>query len=147
MICRTFVFWLAGIFFFHACSSQSAPSVDEEIRAVESGLTLPLVEAEKPLQTYSIFERMDTLNVPGVSVAFVQGGQLKWAKGYGVANTETGSRVDENTLFQAGSISKPIAALAALKLVEEGKISLDEDVNPYLKGWQIPKSPSWSKRK
>ncbi|MBK6281427.1 MAG: serine hydrolase, partial [Draconibacterium sp.] len=60
-------------------------------------------------------------------------GKIRWAKGYGIANINDSSEVKTNTLFQAGSISKPIAALAALKLVQEGKIDLDEDVNTYLK--------------
>jgi len=95
------------------------------------------VAAGDSLVTYSIGERMERYKVPGVSVAVVREGKLRWAKGYGIANTSTGSKVDEQTLFQAGSISKPVAALAALKLWEEGKVDLDEDVNNYLQGWKV----------
>ncbi|HKJ48121.1 MAG TPA: serine hydrolase, partial [Christiangramia sp.] len=67
-------------------------------------------------------------------------GKIKWAKGYGVANTNNGAKVDTNTIFQAASISKPLAALAALQLVENGKLDLDKDVNEYLKDWKVPES-------
>ena len=83
---------------------------------------------------------MEYHNIPGVSIAIVKDGKLKWAKGYGIANTNNGNEVTVNTIFQAGSISKPIAALSALKLVENGSIDLDKDVNTYLTDWRIPDS-------
>ena len=66
-----------------------------------------------------------------------ENGKIKWAKGYGIADSESGGKVNANTLFQAGSISKPVAALSGLKLVEAGKIDLDQDINSYLNGWKI----------
>lgn len=95
----------------------------------------------------SIGQKMKDSKVPGVSVAVVKDGKLHWAKGYGLANTKTAKEVDENTLFQAGSISKPIAALAALDLVQKGKLDLDTDVNEYLNGWKVPDSEFSKKEK
>lgn len=46
--------------------------------------------------------------------------------------------VTAETLFQAGSVSKPVAAFAALQLVESDRLSLDTDVNALVKGWQVP---------
>ena len=83
---------------------------------------------------------MKAHNVPGASIAVVIDGKIQWAKGYGFANTDNGKEVNVNTLFQAGSISKPVAALAALKLADEGKVNLDEDINAYLKSWNLPES-------
>jgi len=80
---------------------------------------------------------MDHYDVPGVSIAVIDNGEIKWAKGYGIANTIEGQEVLTKTLFQAGSISKPLAALSVLKLKEDGKIELDEDVNNYLIDWKI----------
>jgi len=108
-----------------------------DIRAIETSLKddgFFLFRSSKPL---SVTEKMQEIHLPGASVAVIKDGKLAWAKGWGIANTETGIGVDEHTLFQAGSISKPIGALAALKLVEEGKIDLDTDVNQYLKGWKV----------
>ncbi|MFD1096216.1 serine hydrolase domain-containing protein [Salegentibacter chungangensis] len=90
---------------------------------------------------------MEFYNVPGISIAKVSKNKLEWSKAYGTANTRTGKKVDTSTLFQAGSISKPVTALGALKLVENNKLDLDEDVNKYLKSWKIPENKYTSKEK
>ncbi len=108
-----------------------------DIQAIENNLkddVFFLFRSSKPL---SVTDKMQEIHLPGASVAVINDGKLVWAKGWGIANAETGLDVDENTLFQAGSISKPVGALAALKLVEEGRIDLDTDVNQYLKGWKV----------
>ena len=111
-----------------------------EINAIENGLIESIQIKGDSIRKFNILERMDFYKVPGVSIAIVENGKLKWAKGYGYANTENGAKVDANTLFQAGSISKPVAALAALKLFENDSIELNTDVNHYLKDWQIPEN-------
>jgi CubicO group peptidase (beta-lactamase class C family) len=72
-----------------------------------------------------------------VSVAVIHDGTVEWAKGYGVTH-EGGKPITPETIFQAGSISKPVVALAALRLVEQGKLALDTDVNEYLRSWKVP---------
>jgi CubicO group peptidase (beta-lactamase class C family) len=89
---------------------------------------------------HTLRERMIALHVPGVSVAVIHHGAIEWAQGFGVMKVG-GAPVTAETLFQAGSISKPVAALAALKLVQEGKLSLDADVNTELKRWKLPYGP------
>jgi CubicO group peptidase (beta-lactamase class C family) len=84
---------------------------------------------------------MADLHVPGVSIAVVHNGAIEWARGYGVKELG-GSPVTAETLFQAGSISKPVATLAALRLAQDGKLSLDSDVNALLTSWKIPPSPA-----
>lgn len=126
-----------------ACGSPEPPATTEaepEIEAIENGLLPPILVKGEPVERMNIEERMEHHKVPGVSIAVVENGAIKWAKAYGKANAETGTAVELTTLFQAGSISKPVAALAALKLVQEGKMDLDEDINVYLKAWQIPDS-------
>src|SRR5512135_3074622 len=81
----------------------------------------------------NILEGMDYHNVPGVSIAVVSGGSIAWAGGYGnITHDKTSRLVDRHTLFQAGSISKPMTAFGALLLVQQGKLDLDTDVNLYL---------------
>jgi CubicO group peptidase (beta-lactamase class C family) len=80
---------------------------------------------------------MKNHGIPGVSVAIIQNGRLSTAKGYGFTDKGKTTAVTTNTLFQAGSISKPVAALAALRFVEEGRFTLDDDVNQFLKRWQV----------
>lgn len=95
---------------------------------------------EAPDGGTSVLERMEAYQVPGISIAVVVNGRLEWARGFGIANTDTGRAVYKNTLFQAGSISKPVAALAVLTLLEQNKVDLDENVNQYLKDWKIPEN-------
>ena len=88
----------------------------------------------------SLSERMAHYHVPGVSIAVVMNGDIEWARGYGIANTQNGTKVETGTLFQAGSISKPLAALAALKLAQEEQVDMDENVNTYLRDWPFPEN-------
>ena len=85
-------------------------------------------------------ELMQRFRVPGMSIAVIRDGRIHWAKGYGVADVETGQRVDTGTVFQAASISKPVFAMGVVKLAQDGRISLDADVNTYLKSWRVPES-------
>lgn len=85
--------------------------------------------------------------IPGVSIAIIEHGELSKAKGYGFTDKTGTIPVTTNTLFQAGSISKPVAALGALRLVEEGRLTLDDDVNRWLKQWQVPESELTKKEK
>jgi len=130
------------LFIFTACTSEKQNSLDAEIEDIENNL-VTTVQIDGILPTkYTLSERMDHYNVPGLSIAVIKGEALHWAKGYGIANTIDNKivAVTPNTLFQAGSISKPIAALSVLKLAEEGELDLNENVNTYLKNWKIPDS-------
>jgi len=85
--------------------------------------------------------RMAQLDLPAVSVAVVRDGRVEWAQAWGEADPATGEPATAGTLFQAASMSKPVAAMAALALVEEGRLSLDQDVNRWLSRWQVPSHP------
>ena len=119
-----------------SCTSKPDPDI-ALIETIENNLLPSLLVEGEEIEEYNIQERMEYYHIPGVSIAFLNGGEIVWAKGYGYTSKDSTRMVDENTLFQAASISKPVAALAALSLVEEGKIGLDEDVNLYLNGWQV----------
>ncbi len=126
--------------------AQTAPSnktpdwdqVQERIKRVESRLLPPVIIKGEPVVTMNIAERMKHYNVQGVSIAVINNGKIEWAKGYGVRETDLPVTVD--TLFQSGSISKPVAAMAALKMVQDGKLKLDEDVNKRLVTWKMPEN-------
>jgi CubicO group peptidase (beta-lactamase class C family) len=122
-----------------ACRAQtSEQAIAQHIATIENAL-LPqvLIEGEEPV-TATLAERMEHHNVPAVSIAVFNDGKIEWARAYGTADVETGRPVTERTLFQAASISKPVAATGMLTLVEEGVLDLDTDVNTWLKSWQVP---------
>ncbi|NOX93634.1 MAG: beta-lactamase family protein [Alphaproteobacteria bacterium] len=117
---------------------QASESHVEQIAAVEVGLRPAYGVKGAVTQTWTLEDRMRHYKVPGVSIAVAIDGELAWARAYGVGMSDDIQAVNTDTLFQAASLSKPIASLAALKLVEEGKISLDAPVNDYLVSWKIP---------
>jgi CubicO group peptidase (beta-lactamase class C family) len=125
-------------------TSQNAPSgnaeVQQHIQHVTSGLIGQIVIKGDEHATHTLSDRMKELNVPGVSIAVLHNGKIEWARGFGV-HSLGGDPVDAETLFQAGSISKPLAAMACLRLVQQGKLSLDADVNTYLTSWKFPADP------
>ena len=88
----------------------------------------------------SLSELMKLYNIPGLSVAIIENYKVVDAKGYGVIEAGSSTPVTTHTLYQAGSISKPVAATGALSLVEKDKLSLDEDVNVKLKTWKVPEN-------
>ena len=76
--------------------------------------------------------------IPGLSLAIVDKGKVVYAKGYGVTAPGGKAGVTTDTRFLAGSISKSVAAVGALKLVEAGTLSLDGNVNDKLTTWKVP---------
>ncbi|HSP90013.1 MAG TPA: serine hydrolase domain-containing protein, partial [Vicinamibacterales bacterium] len=118
--------------------AQVAASPDTRAARVEQGLLPGIVIAGRPLPVKTLAARMAELKTPGVSVAVINGGKIEWARGYGVMDMGGSAPVTPRTLFQAASLSKPVAALAALRLVEQGKLALDQDVNARLTSWKVP---------
>jgi CubicO group peptidase (beta-lactamase class C family) len=92
------------------------------------------------LDSLTLQQVMERFKVPGVSIAVIRDFDIHWTKAYGVADAETGRPVQTDTLFQAASISKPVTAMAALRLVQDGRFSLDDDVNSLLTSWKVPES-------
>jgi len=114
--------------------TASAQSPAQMIAMIE-GAQVPNRQGYDP---YTLREVMDRMHVPGLSVAVIREFKIDWAKGWGVADTETGTPVTPETMFQAASMSKPVAAMASLKAIQEGKFKLDQDINTVLKSWKLP---------
>lgn len=117
--------------------SSSPDEQSARISRIEAGLLPAVTIKGRPAPTMTIADRMAHYKVPGVSVAFFDHGQILWTRSYGFADIAAKTPVTPETLFQAASISKPIAALAMLRLVQDGKLSLNEDVNIKLRAWKV----------
>jgi CubicO group peptidase (beta-lactamase class C family) len=142
-IMRRFLIGAAILAWAGGCSTPEAPvvsvaTVDPNIAKVESSLTARSLVAGEPAPVWTLAERMAFYKVPGVSIAVIEDGKIAWAKGYGVLEAGAPKAIDTETIFQAGSISKPVAGIAALRLVEQGKLSLDAPINDALRSWKIP---------
>jgi CubicO group peptidase (beta-lactamase class C family) len=129
-----------------APTARPSERIEARIARVTSGLLADTGFEGVYAPPARLEDRMAYYHTPGVSVAVVDEGRLEWARGFGRRDVRDGRPVTERTPFQAGSISKPIFALAVLRLVEEGRLELDEDVNAYLKSWKVPPNRSWQPR-
>lgn len=120
-------------------------SVDTQVKRVEQGLLPAVLIKGDP--SWTLAERMKQWKVPGLSVAVVKDFKVEWARSYGIKDIDTKEPVTTETLFQAGSISKPVAAMVALKRVQQGKIALDENINNKLVTWKLPDNEFTAKKK
>ncbi len=108
-------------------------------RIAEQVIDLPLGTGEDPLRL-SLPQLMKIYNVPGFSIVIINDFKIVASKGYGFVSAGSTIPVTTQTLFQSASISKPVTATAALAFVEQGKLSLNEDVNRKLKSWLVPEN-------
>ena len=115
---QSYVSTVAGFLFFAASIASTLAATMDEI----------------------VVSEMEGHGIPGVSLAIIENGKIIKTTGYGFTDKSKATAVTTNTLFQAGSVSKPVAALAALRLVEADKLTLDDNVNQFLKAWQVPEN-------
>jgi CubicO group peptidase (beta-lactamase class C family) len=119
-----------------ATSSLAAP--DPRIARVEQDLSPALQVKGRAVERHTLAQEMALHHTPAVSVAVIDGGRIVWAKAYGLADVEAKRPATVHTTFQAGSISKPVAASGAMQLVQAHRIDLDRPVNDQLKSWKLP---------
>jgi CubicO group peptidase (beta-lactamase class C family) len=122
-----------------AISTMAGDGKEMRIQRVTRQMPPPVsVRGEPPVLT-SLGARMAELRVPAVSIAVFHKGRIEWARVFGVTGWG-GPPVTNRTLFQAASISKPVFALALLRLADTDKVDLRADVNEYLTTWNVPES-------
>jgi CubicO group peptidase (beta-lactamase class C family) len=124
-------------------SQQNTPTVGERIQHIETSISPQPLLMDQTDEPTTIAERMAYYQTPGMSIALINNGEIEWAKGYGILETGRTEPVTPETIFQACSISKHVAMVGALRLVQEGLLDLDEDINRYLRTWKVPSNDSW----
>ncbi|MCU7667536.1 serine hydrolase domain-containing protein [Bacillus thuringiensis] len=92
------------------------------------------------LKNINIEERMKHYNVQGLSITLLDGGELSGTANYGILEAESNRKANEDSIFSACSISKFLTGILAMKLVEEGLLNLDDDVNESLVSWKVPEN-------
>lgn len=120
-----------------APARPNPPPLEIQLDPVMGLLPEVVVDGERP---WRLEERMRHHGVPGVSIAVIDRFEVVWARAYGVADVDTQAPVTKDTLFQVSSTGQTVAAAMALRLVEDGRLSLDGDVNAALRSWKVPPS-------
>ncbi|WP_290750828.1 serine hydrolase [Henriciella sp.] len=110
----------------HVISSPQ-PSADDVLFTSASGAA---VEADA-FETF-ISEEIARLDMQGLSLALIDDGEIVFHTARGTANVDTGEGVSDASIFEAASLSKPVFAYFALKMVDQGIIELDRPLHEYL---------------
>jgi CubicO group peptidase (beta-lactamase class C family) len=126
-----------------ACATEPESTPEPEIHAerlarIEADLEPAFIFEGVERVPTTLAERMEHYGVPALSVAMWSGSEIVWARAWGLADVEHGRAATPDTLFQAASISKPVASMGLLTLVDEGRVDLDQDVNELLTSWKVP---------
>ncbi|HSD06066.1 serine hydrolase [Flavobacterium sp.] len=138
-ISLSFLFLFLSLFnssFLSAQKQNYSIEINQKIKSVENNLSANTKIEGEP--NWNLIDRMKFYNAPGVSIAVIKDFKIEWVKGYGWADKDEQRPVTPSTLFQAGSISKSLNAIGLLKLSQEGKINLNNDINDYLISWKFP---------
>jgi len=156
---------LSAILFLHGCSSEfSDKDRNDKIVRVENEIprfsgsdpmaillnafnNMLNLEHTRRLPKASLNSLMSEYKMPGVAIAVIDDFEIDWIKGYGKIHSGREIEVRPDTYFEAGSTTKIITAALVMKLVEQGKLELDKDVNDYLKSWKIPDSSLLNNKK
>ena len=133
---------LSAFLLLGTAASGVQGQANEAIAAVEG----PQSNREGELAGLTLDDAMKKIGVPGASVAVIKDFEIQWSRGYGVADVTSGARATPDTLFQAASISKPITAMAVLKAVQDGRLTLDQDVNELLASWKVPRNDATARQ-
>ncbi|MFC1724972.1 serine hydrolase [candidate division KSB1 bacterium] len=116
---------LITIVFFSTVGTVLPQETKELLTKMGKQLLISRLEKNIPLL-------MDHVNIPGLSIAVIRDGKIIWHKDFGKKNVKTGELVDENTIFEAASLTKPFFAYLVMNMVEKGEIDLDRPLVEYV---------------
>ncbi|UCF16683.1 MAG: beta-lactamase family protein, partial [Phycisphaerales bacterium] len=102
------------------------------VAAIQRSQDLLAEKAEKAEKVDSLFAKLNNTDSPGIAVLVVRDGKVLLRRGYGMANLEHKIPITPTTVFDVASVSKQFTGLAVCILVEQGKISLEDDIRKYI---------------
>lgn len=111
-----------------SCDNKNDNKKEESSNASKVSLVDSIM---KPIDNF-ILQKMDENKVIGLGAAIIVDKELVWLKGFGYSNKEKQIPFTSNTVMCIASISKTFTGATIMKAVEEGLVSLDEDINTYL---------------
>ncbi|MGB5161042.1 MAG: serine hydrolase domain-containing protein [Thermoanaerobaculia bacterium] len=120
--------------------AEESNNTEARIARVEAGLLPSLIRTDLASPMWTLAERMQHYQAPAVSLAVLDDFEIVWARAWGVTKLGSDARATPETLFQFGSISKPVAALLTLRMVSEERLGLNDPVNELLTSWKLPDS-------
>ncbi|MCU0389381.1 MAG: beta-lactamase family protein [Chitinophagaceae bacterium] len=118
-------------------AQSNTAGLEKLIRQVENSLTPNIIYGDT-IPNLNLQERMKATGIQGLSIAVIKDYKIHWAKGYGMADVAENRPVTNDTRFQAASISKSLNSMGQLKLVQQGKVDGEADINQSLKSWKFP---------
>lgn len=123
---------------FGQITKKYPQDIELKIQQVESNLMGNVQIENIPSPKWTLQERMRFYHANGLSLSVIKDYKIEWSKNYGWADSLEQRPVTDQTRFQVASNSKSLNAIGVLKLVQDGKINLDTDINQYLKSWKFP---------
>lgn len=127
-----------GVLLLASAPALAEPPQSARIARIERDLEPAVQIKGRPLVKRTVAEELAATHTPAVSIAVVDYGRIVWAKAWGFADVASGRKATSRTMFQAGSISKPVAASGAMKLVQAHRFALEDTANSRLTSWRIP---------
>jgi len=120
-----------------SCNFYIQESADRKVQ-LENGIRGKVKFIDEPEILTSISDQMMAYNIPALSLAVINQGEIEWAEVYQNPNFSGEQTLDNTSIFQAASLSKPVTFMAALRMYTAGEIDLDENIQNYLKDYQLP---------
>ncbi|MFW9826342.1 MAG: serine hydrolase domain-containing protein [Candidatus Thorarchaeota archaeon] len=118
--------------------------IEDKIHSVENGLPHAEIANNQINMRFeektNILDQMNKYKVPGISIAVISNFEIEWAKSYGIKDIRNKEKVNLDTVFEAGSISKSLTAAAVLHFIEKKILTLDENINNILQTWKLPEN-------
>jgi CubicO group peptidase (beta-lactamase class C family) len=114
LLCTALVSWLIAVLPVVAQTPDALPA--DKVAKIEAAITY----------------LMSSKKIPGLSIAIVSDRQLRWQRGYGMADLENSIPAKADTVYRIASVTKPITAVAVMQLVERGKLDLDAPIQKYV---------------